>query len=157
MQARRRVFQEETIRLVGNTSGLSAFPLRRLEKLQHRRSHSDMVVAPELARALTEISLEIKRQVGLLLDRAGHVEAVLVGDARAVTLPDLSAYKRGRDRLCGLRLVHTHLNHEPLSEDDMTDLALLRLDMVAAVEVLDDGLPGRVFQANLLPDNERGL
>jgi len=131
--------------------------LRRLEKLQHRRSRSDMVVAPELARALTEISGEIKRQVGLLLDRAGHVEAVLVGDARAVTLPDLNAYKRGRDRLCGLRLVHTHLNHEPLSEDDMTDLALLRLDMVAAVEVLEDGLPGRVFQAHLLPDNERGL
>ena len=156
-QARRPVCLEGIIRLVGNTSGLSAFPLRRLEKLQHRRSRSDMVVAPELARALTEISLEIKRQVGLLLDRAGHVEAVLVGDARAVTLPDLSAYKRGRDRLCGLRLVHTHLNHEPLSEDDMTDLALLRLDMVAAVEVLDDGLPGRVFQANLLPDNERGL
>ncbi|HUW59623.1 MAG TPA: GTPase HflX [Candidatus Bathyarchaeia archaeon] len=116
-----------------------------------------MVVAPDLARALTEISLEIKRQVGLLLDRAGHVEAVLVGDARAVTLPDLNAYKRGRDRLCGLRLVHTHLNHEPLSEDDMTDLALLRLDMVAAIEVVDAGLPGRVFQAHLLPDNERGL
>lgn len=136
---------------------MSSFPLRRLEKLGHRRSRSDAVVAPELARAMTEISLEIKRQVGLLLDRAGHVEAVLVGDARGVTLPDLTPYRRGRDRLCGLRLVHTHLNHEPLSEDDMTDLALLRLDTVAAVEVLEDGLPGRVFEAHLLPDNERGL
>jgi len=131
--------------------------LRRLEKLGHRRSRSDAVVSPDLARAMTEISLEIKRQVGLLLDRPGHVKAVLVGDARGVTLPDLTPYKRGRDRLCGLRLVHTHLNHEPLNEDDMTDLALLRLDTVAAVEVLEDGLPGRVFEAHLLPDNDGGL
>jgi GTP-binding protein HflX len=44
-----------------------------------------------------------------------------------------------------------------LSDDDLTDLSLLRLDLVAAIEVLEDGLPGRLFQAHLLPDNERGL
>lgn len=65
----------------------------------------------------------------------------------------MEAYRRGRDRLCGLRLVHTHLSHEPLNDDDLTDLALLRLDCVAALEALEDGLPGVVFQAHLLPDN----
>ena len=95
--------------------------------------------------------------MGVLLDRRGHVHAVMVGDPRAVFLPDLTAHRRGRDRLCGLRLVHTHLNHEALTDDDLTDLALLRLDLVAAVEVLETGLPGAVFQAHLLPDNERGL
>jgi len=130
--------------------------LRRLSRLASRRSRSDRVVAPELARALTEIAHEIQRQVGVLLDRRGHVQSMMVGDARAVFLPDLSAYRRGRDRLCGLRLVHTHLNQEPLTDDDLTDLALLRLDLVAAIEVIEDGLPGRVFQAHLLPDNEQG-
>ncbi len=142
--------------MTGNISGLSAAPLRRLERLAQRRNRSDCIVAPELARLMTEISLEITRQVGVLLDRHGHVEAVLVGDARSVFVPDLSTYRRGRSRLLGLRLVHTHLNGEPLSEDDLTDLALLRLDCVAAVEVLPDGLPGWVFAAHLLPDNERG-
>jgi len=111
------------------------------------------VVTPELARSLTEISVEIQRQVGVLIDRRGHVARVVVGDARSVFLPDLTAYRRGRDRLCGLRWVHTHLNGEPLSDDDLTDLALLRFDLVAAVEAQPDGLPGQVFQAHLLPRN----
>ena len=150
-------FEEVHIRLTGNTSGLRSSPLRRLERLANRRCLPTRVVSPELARALTEISLEIERQVGLLIDRAGHVLAVMVGDARSVLLPDRSFQRREYNRLCGLRLVHTHLNHEGLSDDDLTDLSLLRLDLVAAIEVLEDGLPGRLFQAHLLPDNERGL
>ena len=131
--------------------------MRRLERLANRRCSPTRVVSPELARALTEISSEIERQVGLLIDRQGHIFAVMVGDARSVLLPDLSSHRRGYSRLCGLRLVHTHLNHDGLSDDDLTDLALLRLDLVAAIEVLEEGLPGCVFQAHLLPDNERGL
>jgi GTP-binding protein HflX len=55
-----------------------------------------------------------------------------------------------------LRLVHTHLHGEPLTRDDHTDLALLRLDLVAALEVLEDGLPGKVHLAHLLPENAQG-
>jgi GTP-binding protein HflX len=78
----------------------------------------------------------------------------MVGDARALFLPDLSAFRRGCDRLCQLRLVHTHLNRESISEDDLTDLALLRLDVVAAIEMLPDGMPGVVTTAHLLPNND---
>lgn len=136
---------------------MKASPLRRLERLANRRAPSDRIVGPELARALTEISLEIQRQVGVLIDRRGHIATVVVGDAKSVFLPDLSSHRRGRDRLCGLRLVHTHLNHEPLNDDDLTDLALLRLDLVSAIEVLEDGLPGRVHTAHLLPQNDGDL
>jgi GTP-binding protein HflX len=124
-----------------------------LQQLANRRIKSPRIVDPEVARALTEISHLIERQVGMLVDRKGHVAVVLVGDARGVFIPDLSAYRQGRDRLCGLRLVHTHLKHEPLSDDDLTDLAVLRLDAIAAIEVLDDGLPGKVHVAHLMPGN----
>ena len=87
----------------------------------------------------------------MLIDRRGHVRACIVGDARSLFLPDLSAYRRGLARLCGLRLIHTHLHHEPLDDDDLTDLALLRLDYVVALEVLDGGLPGNLHAAHLLP------
>ncbi len=110
-----------------------------------------MLISPELARSLTELSLETQRQLGLLIDRRGRVREVVVGDARSVFLPDLSDYRRGFDRLCGLRLVHTHLKGEPLNEDDFTDLSLLRLDAVTAIGVQEDGLPGNVFTAHLLP------
>ncbi len=52
-----------------------------------------------------------------------------------------SAPAAGRFR--GLRLVHTHLRNEPLTRDDLIDLALLRLDLVAAIGVTPDGRPGR--------------
>jgi GTP-binding protein HflX len=51
-----------------------------------------------------------------------------------------------------LRCVHTHLRGEGLTQDDLTDLALLRLDLMAAIDVnADDGLPGLVRAAHLLP------
>jgi GTPase len=119
--------------------------------LKSRRVPPDRLVTPELARAMTELSLETQRQIGLLINRQGRVREVMVGDARSVFIPDLSAYRRGFDRLCGLRLVHTHLKGEPLSDDDFTDLSLLRLDAVSAIAVEGDGLPGHIETAHLLP------
>ena len=89
-----------------------------------------------------------------MLNRRGHVTAVVVGDARGLFLPDIR--RRGLDRLVGLRLVHTHLHDQPLDDDDLTDLALLRLDLVAAINVLPDGLPGPMHMAHLLPNNDAG-
>ena len=80
----------------------------------------------------------------------------MVGDARRLTLPDVGRGRAGSHRLRGLRLVHTHLDGEPLTRDDHTDLALLRLDSVAALEVREDGQPGRIHLAWLIPGNPAG-
>jgi GTP-binding protein HflX len=56
--------------------------------------------------------------------------------------------------LRGLRLVHTHLKNEPLNQDDLTDLSLLRFDLVAAVGVADN-LPDRIFLAHLMPQGSQ--
>ena len=40
-----------------------------------------------------------------------------------------------------------------MSEEDLTDLALLRLDLMIALSVEDDGMPGMIYSAHLLPDN----
>ncbi len=114
------------------------------------------MVSPELARHLTEISREIGRQVGVLLSRKGEVEHVIVGDAHKLELPDIGRARAGQVRLRGLRLVHTHLRDEPLTKDDLTDLALLRLDMVCEVQAQGDGLPGSLQFAYLLPENPKG-
>ena len=109
------------------------------------------MVSPELARHLTETSRRLNRQVGVLLGRDGIVRHVIVGDAHSLTLPDIGRLRGGVGRFRGLRLVHTHLKGEPLTRDDLNDLALLRLDLVAAIEVLSTGLPGRVELAHLAP------
>jgi GTP-binding protein HflX len=140
----------------GNTLGLKQSQLHALRRTYRRRVDSDQIVSPELARHLAEISLETSRQVGVLLDRKGDVQAVIVGDAHGLELPDVGRARAGSHRLRGLRLVHTHLHGEPITRDDHTDLALLRLDLVAAVEVLPTGLPGRLHYAHLLPENPSG-
>ncbi|HET8733052.1 MAG TPA: GTPase HflX, partial [Anaeromyxobacteraceae bacterium] len=142
--------------VLGNTLGLKPSQLHALRRTYRRRVDAEAIVSPELARHLSEVSRETNRQIGVLLDRKGDVQAVIVGDARRLELPDVGRARAGESRLRGLRLVHTHLNGEPLTRDDHTDLALLRLDLVAAVEVRDDGLPGRVHFAHLLPENPQG-
>jgi len=109
------------------------------------------VVSPELARHLAAVSRELGRQVGVLLARDGAVRHVVVGDAHRLTLPDVGRLRGGVGRFRGLRLVHTHLRGEGLSKDDLNDLALLRLDLVAMIEALPDGLPGRLEVAHLSP------
>lgn len=130
--------------------------LRRLEHLYRRRLPPERVISQELARNLTELSLEIKRQIGLLVNRDGTVVSVMVGDARSLEIPPLERVRQGLGRMQGLRCLHTHLRPEPLNRDDLNDLAILRLDMMVAVEVQSDGLPGVVHCAHLLPTNAAG-
>src|SRR3954471_19614934 len=121
--------------LHGNTHGLKPNQLRRIEKLYSRRIAPHQIVTPEFARQLSELSHETRRQIGVLIDRKGYVEYVVVGDARRIELPDLKRTRVAADRFRGLRCVHTHLRGEELTQDDLTDLALLRLDLMVALDV----------------------
>ncbi len=105
---------------------------------------------------MTECSRECGRQIGLLLDRRGNVLDVLVGDSKGIVISELGRFRVGKSRFRGVRFVHTHLEGEPLTHDDLTDLALLRFDLVAAVQALPSGLPGDVHLAWLRPEAEKG-
>ena len=82
------------------------------------------MTSPELARALTERSAELGRQVGTLINRRGQIEYVVVGDATKITLPDVGRQRAGLGRLRGLRLVHTHLRSEPLTRSNNMPVAV---------------------------------
>lgn len=139
----------------GKTGGLKASQLNALERIYRRKLPAGELITAELARYLTELSREIQRQLGLIIDRAGTIQSVIVGDDREILIPDLSGYSLGRSGLRGLRCVHTHLKQEALSRDDLTDLELLRLDMMAVIGVREDGLPGRLEYAHLLPTEQK--
>ncbi len=94
--------------------------------------------------------------VGVLVDRRGDVTHVMVGDSRSLEMPDWGRMRAGRGRLRGLRCIHTCLGSDGLTRDDLTDLALLRLDAMVSIETLDDGLPGLAHVASLKPANEAG-
>ncbi len=127
-----------------------------MERLYRRKTLPQDLLSPELARQLALISFDLHRQVGVLLDRAGAVAQVIVGDAKGLLLPPLKRERGVRGRLKGLRLIHTHLDTPALSQDDLMDLALLRLDAVAALLVTADGAPGSIQAAHLLPQTQDG-
>lgn len=142
--------------LHGNLTGLSASDKQLLDRIYRRRVAPSEVVSEELGAFLGQVSTTVKRQVGVLIDRAGQVTHVIVGDHQKLFLPDLGRARAGRGRLRGLRLVHTHLHGEPLSRDDLLDLAKLRLDMVAAIGIGRGGRSERLYLAHLLPPNPQG-
>jgi GTP-binding protein HflX len=104
---------------------------------------------------MAEISAGLNRRVGLLVDRAGRIEAVTVGEAARIAVPRKPSVPAGRDRFCTLRFLATRLGDAPLSPADLAPLALHRLDAMAVVAVADGGLPGPVRVAHLLPAEER--
>jgi len=137
------------IHIHGNTHGLKASQTRRLERLGRRRLPPDRLITNEFARELTETSREVRRQVGVLVDRRGEITHVMVGSTSGIELPDWGRLRAGRGRLRGLRCIHTHLGTEGLTRDDLTDLALLRLDAMVTIAAREDGLPGLAHTATL--------
>lgn len=138
-------------RLFGNLAGLKASQIRRIENLYRRRLPPEALITAELARDLSLLSHEIRRQIGLLVNRRGRISFVLVGDPKKIVIPATAEYRAAPGRLNGLRCIHTHLDNEPLTRDDLTDLALLRLDLMAAIGMGSDGLPRSVYAAHVLP------
>jgi len=130
--------------------------LKKILQLYRRRTPPDKIITHELARYLAELSREINRQIGILITRKGEVCYVVVGDHKQIEIPNLDRFRSSSTRFKGLRLIHTHLNEEMLSRDDLTDLALLRLDLIGALEVDKEGFPGRIHLGHLIPENEEG-
>jgi GTP-binding protein HflX len=143
-------------RLFGNTGGLKADQIRRLENLYRRRLPPQFLITFELARDISRLSHEIRRQIGLLIDRQGKIVYVIVGSHHGIFIPDTSEYRVAPGRLKGLRCIHTHLNNEPLTREDLTDLALLRLDIMAAITMTREGYFHRVHAGYILPKSSAG-
>ncbi|HSW40604.1 MAG TPA: GTPase HflX [Acidobacteriota bacterium] len=135
----------------GNTSGIKQSQRSALERIFRRRTAPGQVVSPELARHLSSFSRELGRQIGVLLSRDGIVHSVILGDATHLELPEIGRLRGGTGRLRGLRLVHTHLQGEPITQDDLNDLALLRLDLVAAIQVGPDGAMTKIELVHIIP------
>jgi len=137
-------------------TGLGAGEIKKIGQLYRRKIPPEHVITHELARSLASLSREINRQIGILISRRGEIAFVIVGSHKEIMIPSLDGFRSSSTRFKGLRLIHTHLNSEGLTTDDLTDLALLRLDLVCAVETQEDGLPGYAHTAHLLPENPEG-
>ncbi len=143
-------------KVFGNTHGLRSQHRKSLEKFYRRKIDPTQVITPEVARDLSRLSSTIKRQVGLLINRTGNIEQVIVGDHHSIMIPRLPKSRGAKARLRGLRYIHTHLGSEPITQDDLMDLVFLRFDLLGVVQVDAQGGPRGIEVAHLLPDNRNG-
>ena len=114
------------------------------------------LITPELSRQLCLLSRDINRQIGLLISRRGEIHTVIIGDHKSIFIPSLEGFRASSTRFKGLRLIHTHLQGEELSAEDLTDLSHLRLDLIGVLTAQEDGSPGMLSWAHLLPENPAG-
>ena len=119
--------------------------------MARKRIAPDLIVSPEMAKSMVELSNETGRQVGVLIDRSGRVDLVIVGDSKQIVIPVLTGMRSSGGRLKGLRCIHTHLADEDLTDDDLIDLLFLRLDLMGIIKIRPDGLPEKLYSAHLLP------
>lgn len=139
---------------IENTAGLKASQIKELENLYLYRTSPEELISESQLNALVAISYNIRRQVAVLINRDGKTVCVIAGDPQGIVIPETPGYTARPGQLKGLRCIHTHLNREPLSKDDLTDLALLRLDFMAAVTITDDGMADKIYPAHILPSED---
>jgi GTP-binding protein HflX len=130
--------------------------LKLLNRLAAKRIPRDDVISPEVARTLCRLSFELNRQIGALIHRSGKIETLIVGTHSGILIPPIGHIGSAGGRLRGLRLVHTHLAGEKISDEDLMDLLSLRLDLLAVLHVGKDGLPGDLHSVHLLPGRQDG-
>lgn len=99
---------------------------------------------------MAALAARLRRQVGVLIDRRGEVNHVIVGDDTKLDLPDVGRLRATKGRLRALRLVHVHLKGEALTNDDLTDLARLGLDLIVAITLHGD-VPDQMHVGHIVP------
>lgn len=129
--------------LLGNLDGIKKSILHRLEKLYQRRLRDEQIISYDLAEELCALSLEVKREITLLIDFQGRVELVIIEDAESLDqIPDISLPGNGEGmskRYC----VHTHLGWKsPTLGDQITVLQFHFPLMAVLMAGISTKIPG---------------
>ena len=78
-----------------------------MERLYRRRIPPEKVITLDVARECADLTFETRRQIGLLVNRQGQMESVIIGNDHELVIPHLSRTRSGLRLLRGVRLVHT--------------------------------------------------
>jgi GTP-binding protein HflX len=147
--------KEAIISIVGSTANLKKSQIRQLDLLLRKKTGPDEIIGRETARSLAALSAELNRQLGLLINRSGAVETVIVGSHDRIEIPVLNQVRTSGGRLCGLRCVHTHFSASGPDDEDIMDMVCLRLDMMSVL-TLRGSEPNLLHTAHVQPGRAAG-
>ncbi|CAM6001827.1 unnamed protein product [Sphagnum balticum] len=106
----------------------------------------DKIVTIDLADSVAELSHTTGYPLSVVVNRRGQVVNITVGQPSDVNMPELRGVRVGPGRLCGHRIIHTHIVKKPtivvagvdasiISMENLQVLARNRLDLLAQIEV----------------------
>ncbi len=107
----------------------------------------------ELAKEISALSRDLRRQLGLVVNRKGSILSIVVGTRESIPIPKEVQERVGVTRLSRTRFIHTHLNQEGFSPQDFTALATRRFDVLGSLQVNESGFPENIFIAHIAPEN----
>ena len=138
----------------GNIDGIKKSTLDELEKLYDAEFERDEFLPERLMNLLTQVTTQINREVMVYVTRDGDILEIAIGSIGHVSLPERHL-RRNRNRLAGIRCIHTHPGGNAyLSDVDEQALRLMRFDAMCAIGVSDGHVTG--VSAAFLGDVEYG-
>ena len=136
-------------KLTGNIKFLKQAQIKRLESLFKRKIPRHQFFTLNCLNVICKISREIYKQIGLVADRNGTVQYIIIGDEKEIFWPTFYEFRLNRFNLRGIRAFHTHLHSKGLDNDDLTDLSYLRFDFMGVVIANENGSPGNIEIAKI--------
>ncbi len=138
--------------LYGKTKGLTQAQEKELLRLYRRKIPSKKIATWELAKQMAQVSAKMDRNVGVMIDRKGYIEAVTVGTNYDIDFPMLTRLRAASTRLSGYRVLFTKLSTDRFSKKERNMLYDRRLDMMGALQISKHGRPDGFLLANLHPE-----
>lgn len=125
--------------IYGDIDGVRKNILKDLEAIYEIQVPIGQIFTNELVSVLLELTLQIKREIAVYINRHGKIVQVTVGDIQTVKLPEIEG-RKSTQKLSGIRCVHTHPNGDStLSAPDISALRRMRFDMMIAVAAGSEG------------------
>ncbi|MFN0206305.1 MAG: GTPase HflX [Planctomycetota bacterium] len=144
-----------TNRLYGKTAGLAASELRALEKLYTRRQEIERSVTHDLARELGAIAGQMRRMVGIVVDRRARILRVAAGDALEVEYPAEQADPAPKGgRLLGYRFICTKPAHVKTAAAERLLLTRRKLDALIIISIDRMGNVESIREGTILPPGQ---
>src|ERR1035437_9638481 len=96
---------EMMVLIFGNIEGIKNTILDTLDRIYKLKIPKYSLYTEELAQILNGVTIQIKREISVAIDRRGQIISVTIGDSTTVEMPEIDIQDR---RLSGVRIIHTH-------------------------------------------------
>ncbi len=130
---------------------------KQLIRLSQFETDPKNLILPMQASRMIKLSQTLSRPIGVVLDRSGHTQSVVLGQASQIRFPQLDRFRSSLMRLSGYRFVYTQLGTPRISQDNINDLLVFRLDALAQLYLDEQQIKVSLAHLSRDPSQTQGV